>query len=163
MENIKSSSTTDRYTATSRSNLRTFLHDHRQVTFHSHRQPSTPVIGMNPSPLLDLAISCLSPIGTNLHWQLFCRPATTFLSADLCFQGYVSKNGVNACPPISEYKIFNAPKFFLVMMHFRNYPFLPAINYQIQTTLARFSCTLPESLNSSNQISQTHVYLQHFC
>ena len=82
MKNIKSSSTTDRYTAMSRSTTPcAFLHDHRQATSHSHRQPSTPVIGTNPSPLLDLAISCRFPIGTNPHRQLFCRLAATFLLA----------------------------------------------------------------------------------
>jgi len=34
---------------------------------------------------------------------------------------YVSKNSVNTCPPISEYKIINASKFSAVMMPFRNY------------------------------------------
>jgi len=34
---------------------------------------------------------------------------------------YVSKNGVNTCPPISEYKIINAPKFSAVMTPFHNY------------------------------------------
>ena len=34
---------------------------------------------------------------------------------------YVSKNGVNTCPPILEYKIINAPKFSALMTPFRNY------------------------------------------
>jgi len=33
----------------------------------------------------------------------------------------VSKNGVNTCPPISEYKIINAPKFSAITTPFRNY------------------------------------------
>jgi len=34
---------------------------------------------------------------------------------------YVSKNGVNTCPPILEYKIINAPKFSAVITPFLNY------------------------------------------
>jgi len=56
-------------------------------------------------------------------------------------------------PPISEYKIINAPKFSSVMMSFRNYSPLTAINYQIQTTLARIYSMHLESLNFSNRIS----------
>ena len=75
----------------------TFLHNHRQATSHSHRQSSTPVIGTNPSPLLDLAISCPFPIGTNPHQQLFCRLTTTSLPADLHLinSRYTSKD---TCP-----------------------------------------------------------------
>ena len=68
-------------------------------------------------------------------------------------QRYVSKNGVNKCPPISEYKIINAPKFSAVMTPFLNYSHLSAINYQIQTTLAWFSNIFLEFLNFPNQIS----------
>jgi len=32
--------------------------------------------------------------------------------------GHVPKNGVNTCPPISEYEIINAPKFSAVIMPF---------------------------------------------
>ena len=41
------------------------------------------VIGTNPSPLLDLVISCHFPIGTNPHRQLSCRLVTIFPPADL--------------------------------------------------------------------------------
>ena len=33
---------------------------------------------------------------------------------------HVSKNGVNTCPPVSEYEILNAPKFSALMTPFRN-------------------------------------------
>jgi len=65
----------------------------------------------------------------------------------------MSKNSVNSCPPISEYKIINAPNFSSVMMPFRNYSSLAAIIYQIQTILVRIFSMHLESLNFSNRIS----------
>ena len=98
MENIKLSSTIRPvHRHESIGNPYVFLHDHRQTTFHSHRQPPALVIGMNPSPLLDLAIFCRFLIGTNPHRQLSCQLVTTFLPADLRLinSRYASKD---TCP-----------------------------------------------------------------
>jgi len=59
------------------------LCDHRWTTSHSHRQPSTPIIGIDLPLFLDLAISCRFIISTNPHRQLFCQLVTNFLLADL--------------------------------------------------------------------------------
>ena len=133
------------------------FHDHRQITSHSHRQPSISVIGIVPSPPLDLTTLGRFIIGINLHLQLLysvtiCSPADLrLINSQIRAQRYVSKNGVNTCPPILEYKIINAPKFSSAMMSFRNYSLLTIINYQIQTTSAQFSNMLIEFLNFSNQ------------
>jgi len=46
--------------------------------------------------------------------------ATPFHLADPHFidHGHVPENGVNTCPPISEYEIIDAPKFSAIMMLF---------------------------------------------
>jgi len=131
---------------------------HRQITLHRYRQPSISAIGTDQSSSLDLVILlfCHRHHNPSGHHFFVCRSRPHYLSR------YVSKNGVNTCPPISEYKIINAPKFSLVMMSFHSYSLLTAINYQIQTTLARVSSMHLESLNFSNRISQTSVHRQLF-
>ena len=96
-------------TATSRLPLRTidrllcYSHRHKHIITYGlghvqpsfHRQPSSSathrVAQVPPSHLADL---------------------------HLTDHGHVPKNGVNTCPPISEYEIINAPKFSTVMMPF---------------------------------------------
>ena len=146
MESIKLSFTTDRHTITIRPSTSVpssvFIgespsvaignHQHQSsATINiNHRQPPAPVIGMDPSSLPDSAISCRFLIGTNLHRQLLCELShhisvcqSTPHQLQIHVQRYVSKNGVNTCPPISEYKIINAPKFSSIMLPFRNYSF----------------------------------------
>jgi len=117
-ENIKLSSTTDRYTVKSATPT-LFLQSHRQTAFHTHRQSSSLAIGMNASPLLDLVIFGCFPIGTNLHRQLPCRLITIAPSADLHFinSRCVSKD---TCPKtVSTY----APKFWSIKsLMLRNSP-----------------------------------------
>ena len=108
-------------------NLHVFLQSHRQTSCCGHRQTLTLIIGTNTSPPLDLVtFNCLL-IGNHLHRQLSYRLVTVASSANLHFTNphvrvkrYVSKNSVNTCPPISESKIVNAPKFSAVIMPFHN-------------------------------------------
>jgi hypothetical protein len=48
----------------------------------------------------------------------------------------VPKNGVNTCPPISEYEIIDAPKFSAVMMPFSaiNAPNLVTDNFNMNNS-----------------------------
>jgi len=98
-----------------------------RLPIHSHRQTPALVIGTNTSPLLDLVISdCFSSATTFIgnfptDWSpLLHQPIYISLTPD-AYQKIRVKNGVNTCPPISEYKIINAPKFSAVITHFRNY------------------------------------------
>jgi len=93
----------------------------------SHQQTPALVIGTNTSPILDLVISGCSPSATTFignspaDWSpLLYLPIYIPLTLDAYQKTHVQKR-CQHMPPISEYKIINAPKLSGVTMPFRNY------------------------------------------
>jgi len=74
---------------------------------------------------------------------------------------YVSKNGVNTCPPISEYKIINAPKFSAIMTPFRNYVSQFGNQSPNLNNLGPILLEIPRVPQLLNQISPLYAHISN--